>query len=52
MHEAFPDRFAVSDNLARVAAAGRPGLLGPDGQVDPAVAALFQVGDAPLTGQE
>jgi 3-hydroxyacyl-CoA dehydrogenase/enoyl-CoA hydratase/carnithine racemase len=52
MHAAFPDRFAVSDNLARVARAGHPGLLGPDGQVDPEVAALLQVGDAPYSAEQ
>lgn len=44
MSEAFPDRFRVSANLARLVAAGKPGIYaaGPDGErVDPDVAALF-----------
>jgi 3-hydroxyacyl-CoA dehydrogenase/enoyl-CoA hydratase/carnithine racemase len=44
MHEAFPDRFYVSPNLARLVAAGKPGIYtwGPEGQqVDPEVAAMF-----------
>jgi 3-hydroxyacyl-CoA dehydrogenase/enoyl-CoA hydratase/carnithine racemase len=44
MHEAYPDRFYVSPNLARLVAAGKPGIYtwGPEGQqVDPEVAAMF-----------
>ena len=50
LHAAFPDRFTVSDNLRRVAEAGRP--LFHDDRIDPEVAALLQVGDAPLTADE
>jgi 3-hydroxyacyl-CoA dehydrogenase/enoyl-CoA hydratase/carnithine racemase len=50
LHAAFPDRFAVSDNLARLAESGRPLLV--DDQIDPEVAALLQVGDQPLTGEQ
>jgi 3-hydroxyacyl-CoA dehydrogenase/enoyl-CoA hydratase/carnithine racemase len=52
MHAAFPDRYQVSDNLGRIVEAGKPGLLNADGEVDPEVAALLQVGDAPLTAEE
>jgi 3-hydroxyacyl-CoA dehydrogenase/enoyl-CoA hydratase/carnithine racemase len=52
MHAAFPDRYTVSANLGRIVEAGRPGLLNADGEVDPEVAALLQVGDAPLTAEE
>jgi 3-hydroxyacyl-CoA dehydrogenase/enoyl-CoA hydratase/carnithine racemase len=52
MHAAFPDRYQVSANLGRIVEAGRPGLLNADGEVDPEVAALLQVGDAPLTAEE
>jgi 3-hydroxyacyl-CoA dehydrogenase len=52
MHAAFPDRFAVSDNLRRVAESGRSGLLDADGAVDPAVAALLRTGDAPLAAEQ
>jgi 3-hydroxyacyl-CoA dehydrogenase/enoyl-CoA hydratase/carnithine racemase len=52
MHAAYPDRYAVSANLGRIVEAGKPGLLTRDGEVDPEVAALLQVGDAPLTGEQ
>jgi 3-hydroxyacyl-CoA dehydrogenase/enoyl-CoA hydratase/carnithine racemase len=57
MHEAFPDRFYVSPNLARLVAAGKPGIYtwGPGGQqVDPEVAAMFAPapGAVPLTADE
>ena len=42
LHGAFPDRFYVSEGLKRLVAAGKPGLYGPDGKVDPEVEALFQ----------
>ncbi|MEV0610492.1 3-hydroxyacyl-CoA dehydrogenase NAD-binding domain-containing protein [Polymorphospora rubra] len=51
LHAAFPDRFAVSPNLARVVESGRP-LTDRDGEIDPEVAALFEVGSAPLTAEE
>jgi 3-hydroxyacyl-CoA dehydrogenase len=44
MHEAYPDRFYVSPNLARLVAAGKTGIYtwGPEGQqVDPEVATMF-----------
>ena len=43
LHEAFPDRYYVSENLRRVVAARKASLTGPDGQVDPEVAALYEV---------
>jgi 3-hydroxyacyl-CoA dehydrogenase/enoyl-CoA hydratase/carnithine racemase len=57
MHEAYPDRFYVSPNLARLVAAGKPGIYtwGPEGQqVDPEVAAMFSPPpDAtPLTAEQ
>ena len=48
MHEAFPDRFAVSENLGRLVAAGKSGVYvweGSTPKVDPEVAELFQQGD-------
>src|SRR6266540_2617148 len=48
LHAAFPDRFAVSENLARIAAAGKTSLYTVDGEVDPEVVALLQVSDSPL----
>jgi 3-hydroxyacyl-CoA dehydrogenase/enoyl-CoA hydratase/carnithine racemase len=50
LHASYPDRFAVSENLARIAAAGKPLLV--DDKLNPEVAALLQVGNAPLTGDE
>jgi 3-hydroxyacyl-CoA dehydrogenase/enoyl-CoA hydratase/carnithine racemase len=57
MHEAYPDRYYVSPNLARLVAAKKPGIYtwGPEGQqVDPEVAAMFAPpADAvPLTAEE
>jgi 3-hydroxyacyl-CoA dehydrogenase/enoyl-CoA hydratase/carnithine racemase len=50
LHAAYPDRFAVSENLARIAEAGKPLLV--DDELNPEVAALLRVGDAPLSGAE
>jgi 3-hydroxyacyl-CoA dehydrogenase/enoyl-CoA hydratase/carnithine racemase len=57
MHEAYPDRFYVSPNLARLVAAGKPGIYtwGPSGQeVDPEVAAMFAPprSAVPLTAEQ
>jgi 3-hydroxyacyl-CoA dehydrogenase len=55
MHEAFPDRFYVSDNLAKLVAAGKTGVYvweGSTPKVDPEVSALFQQGDTPLDEAE
>jgi 3-hydroxyacyl-CoA dehydrogenase len=55
LHEAFPDRFPVSENLRRLVAAGKPGIYTwADGQqrVDPEVAALFEPGTHPMTAEE
>ena len=51
LHAAYPDRFAVSENVRRIAEAGKP-LLDRDGTVDPEVAALLVTGDAPLTAEQ
>jgi len=56
LHEAFPERFTVSENLKRVVEAGKGAILvpGPDGRqvVDPEVAAVLEQGDAPLTEEQ
>jgi 3-hydroxyacyl-CoA dehydrogenase/enoyl-CoA hydratase/carnithine racemase len=55
LHEAFPDRFAVSGNLRRLVEAGKPGVyVWTNGrpEVDPDVATLFTVGDTPSTEQQ
>jgi 3-hydroxyacyl-CoA dehydrogenase/enoyl-CoA hydratase/carnithine racemase len=56
MHQAFPDRFGVSENMKRFVAAGKTAVYTWDAtgkpQVDPEVAALWQPGSSPLTAQE
>ena len=54
LHEAFPDRFAVSDNLRRLVAAGKSGIYSWDNgqRVDPDVTALFEQGDRPSRPDE
>ena len=48
LYGAFPDRFYVSENLRRLVAAGKPGLYGPDGAVDPEVEELFETPAEPV----
>jgi 3-hydroxyacyl-CoA dehydrogenase/enoyl-CoA hydratase/carnithine racemase len=50
LHEAFPDRFAVSDNLHRIAESKLPLVV--DNAPNPALAELLVVGDAPLTAEQ
>jgi 3-hydroxyacyl-CoA dehydrogenase len=52
LHAAFPHRFYVSENLRRVVEAGVTSFFGPDGRIDPAVAALYERGDARVDGAE
>jgi 3-hydroxyacyl-CoA dehydrogenase/enoyl-CoA hydratase/carnithine racemase len=52
LNAAFPDRFAVSENLARIVAAGKTSLYTEDGDIDPEITALLQLGDAPLPADE
>ena len=56
MHEAFPDRFGVSDNLKRFVEAGKSAVWQWDSSgaqtVDPEVAELWQQGDAPSTAEQ
>ncbi|MEU2720454.1 3-hydroxyacyl-CoA dehydrogenase NAD-binding domain-containing protein [Streptomyces smyrnaeus] len=53
LHQAFPDRFAVSENLGRVVEAGKRSLYLPGTtELDPEVASLFQVGDGVLTEEQ
>ncbi len=51
LHAAFPDRFAVSPNLGRIVAAGKP-LTDKDGTIDESVAAQLEFGDRPLSADE
>jgi 3-hydroxyacyl-CoA dehydrogenase len=50
LHEAIPDRFAASENMRRIAESGQPLLI--DGKVNPAVADMMHVGDAPRTADQ
>jgi 3-hydroxyacyl-CoA dehydrogenase/enoyl-CoA hydratase/carnithine racemase len=56
MHEAFPDRFGVSENLRRLVAAGKTGLwsFDDDGKpyLDDETRALLTVGDSPSTAEQ
>ena len=55
MHEAYPDRFYVSDNLKKVVEAGKGAIWDYSTgtpQVDPEVAALFAQGDAAMTEEQ
>ena len=55
LHEAFPDRFPVSENVRKLVAAGKRGIYQwVDGVrvVDPELATLFEVGDAPSTPEQ
>ena len=55
MHEAFPDRYGVSDNQRRVVEAGMTTLLAWEGstpRIADDVEALFVVGDSPSTPGE
>ncbi|WP_431936498.1 3-hydroxyacyl-CoA dehydrogenase NAD-binding domain-containing protein [Micromonospora sp. RP3T] len=50
LHEAFPERFTVSENLKRIADSGQPIVV--DDQVNEDVAKLLVVGDQPLTAEQ
>jgi 3-hydroxyacyl-CoA dehydrogenase/enoyl-CoA hydratase/carnithine racemase len=54
LHGAFPDRFYVSPNLAKLVAAGKQGMYGADGAIDPEVKELFEeaVDPVELTGEQ
>ncbi|RKN04082.1 3-hydroxyacyl-CoA dehydrogenase NAD-binding domain-containing protein [Streptomyces radicis] len=55
LHEAYPDRFSVSANLGRVVAAGKRALYVHDSgkpELDPEVAALFEVGSTVLSEEQ
>ena len=56
MHEAFPDRFAVSENLRRLVESGRSHFLTWDEQgrsdLDDQAKALFQQGDVARSAEE
>ena len=55
MHEAFPDRFGVSENQRRIVEAGKNELLDwstGSPQIAPDVAELFEFGNTPSTAEQ
>jgi 3-hydroxyacyl-CoA dehydrogenase len=56
LHEAFPDRFTVSDNLEKFVKAGKKGVWVWDAQgnqsADPEVVSLWTQGDRPSTAEQ
>ncbi|MFK4034542.1 3-hydroxyacyl-CoA dehydrogenase NAD-binding domain-containing protein [Nonomuraea wenchangensis] len=52
LHAAFPGRYGVSANLAKLVAAGKPGVYLPDFTLDPEAVAFFAGGDRPSTAEE
>jgi 3-hydroxyacyl-CoA dehydrogenase/1,4-dihydroxy-2-naphthoyl-CoA synthase len=52
LHDAFPERYPLSDNLRRIVEAGKPGIFLPGGKgnpkLDPEVVALLEQGDTAL----
>ncbi|WP_432957551.1 3-hydroxyacyl-CoA dehydrogenase NAD-binding domain-containing protein [Micromonospora haikouensis] len=50
LHGAFADRFAVSENLRRIAESGQPIVV--DDEINADVAKLLVVGDEPLTAEQ
>lgn len=60
LHEAFPDRFAASPNIAAIVRAGLPGFWEPEDKgsrggartMDPRVVELLRVGDSPSTAEQ
>ncbi|MFB4308925.1 3-hydroxyacyl-CoA dehydrogenase NAD-binding domain-containing protein [Actinomadura sp. GTD37] len=49
LHGAFPDRFPLSGNLAKMVAAGKSGVYLPDFSLDPEVVEIFAGGTSPST---
>ncbi|MEU8357639.1 3-hydroxyacyl-CoA dehydrogenase NAD-binding domain-containing protein [Nonomuraea sp. NPDC048882] len=52
LHEAFPDRFGVSENMAKLVASGKPGVYRPDFTLDQEAVALFAGGSSPSTAEQ
>ncbi|MBG0830833.1 enoyl-CoA hydratase/isomerase family protein [Planomonospora sp. ID67723] len=52
LHAAFPDRFGVSENMAKLVAAGKPGVYGADFSLDPEAVAIFSGGTSPSTAEQ
>ncbi|GGK85427.1 3-hydroxyacyl-CoA dehydrogenase [Planomonospora parontospora subsp. parontospora] len=52
LHAAFPDRFGVSENMAKLVAAGKPGVYGADFSLDPEAVTIFSGGASPSTAEQ
>ena len=55
MHQAFPERFGISENQRRMVEAGKTTLLSWDGatpRIADDVAEIFEIGDSPSTGEQ
>jgi 3-hydroxyacyl-CoA dehydrogenase/enoyl-CoA hydratase/carnithine racemase len=52
LHEAFPDRFPLSAKLAKLVAAGKPGVYRPDFTLDPEAVEIFAGGTSPSTEEQ
>ncbi|RSN63910.1 3-hydroxyacyl-CoA dehydrogenase NAD-binding domain-containing protein [Actinomadura sp. WAC 06369] len=52
LHGAFPDRFPLSENLAKMVAAGKSGVYRPDFTLDPEVVEIFAGGTSPSTEEQ
>jgi 3-hydroxyacyl-CoA dehydrogenase/enoyl-CoA hydratase/carnithine racemase len=52
LHEAFPDRYAVSPKLRALVESGKTGLYRPDFTLDPEVVAVLSGGDRPSTADQ
>ncbi|QUX31037.1 enoyl-CoA hydratase/isomerase family protein [Nocardiopsis akebiae] len=52
LHRAFPERFAVSAELAEIVKAGKTAIYAPDFSIDPEVRALLVGGDQPSEESE
>ncbi|MEV4160175.1 3-hydroxyacyl-CoA dehydrogenase NAD-binding domain-containing protein [Nonomuraea dietziae] len=52
LHAAFPSRFGVSENMAKLVASGKPGVYAPDFSLDPEAVALFAGGEHPSTAEQ
>ncbi|HEY1672841.1 MAG TPA: 3-hydroxyacyl-CoA dehydrogenase NAD-binding domain-containing protein [Streptosporangiaceae bacterium] len=52
LHEAFPDRYAVSPKLRTLVESGKTGLYRPDFTLDPEVVAVLSGGDHPSTADQ
>ncbi|TYK45988.1 3-hydroxyacyl-CoA dehydrogenase NAD-binding domain-containing protein [Actinomadura decatromicini] len=52
LHAAFPDRFPLSDNLAKLVASGKSGVYLPDFSLDPEAVEIFGGGTSPSTERQ